>query len=331
MTVPSRAHALERMAASEQESLDGSNEGSAAASLAALSPSSSAPPGSIARHETPTASSSSTEPPLPAVPDDTESDLAAEAPRRIPRASHRKLKNARAPPKSILKQPAPRPAGFNFRRDWLQPLNSRLAYAAATATSTPSPEALAAAGASASAITPAAGLQNAAAGFWGSALKKLSGVTAAAAGVPPLPPPKRDLAEDAPSGSSSEATAEASEAALASANEKGDVSSGAAPASYEAATHSRSPTLGSATAAAAPHQPPSRGPATASAPAASPYATIKATVAPSALAAPPAPSPLSVGELKRVRFRMATLKVVYPINGPNGPLAPREESLTKKR
>lgn len=46
---------------------------------------------------------------------------------------------------------------------------------------------------------------------------------------------------------------------------------------------------------------------------------------------PATPPLLSVNELKKVRFRMATLQVVYPINGPNGPLAPWEEGKTKKR
>ena len=318
------------MAAAEHEGLESGTIVSSSGDSTVLE--GSVQPNSTARHDSASSTaaggtSSVSEAPLPPPP--IQGDEEPENSLRVPPAPHKKRKHARAPPKSILKQPAPRPVGFNFRRDWLQPLNSRLAYAAATATATPSPEALAAAGAPSPAIAPGAGLQNAAAGFWGNALKKLSGVTAAAAGLPPVPPPKRDLADDAPSSSTS--AAEAPSSSWSSGNEKGDVTSGAAPASYEAAAHAGSPISGSATTpAAAPHQPPPRGPATSSTPATSPYATVKATAAP-ANPKPPAPPPLSVGELKRVRFRMATLKVVYPINGPNGPLAPYEENLTKKR
>lgn len=184
-------------------------------------------------------------------------------------------------------------------------------------------------------------MQNAAAGFWGSALKKLSGVTAAAVGVQPLPA-RRELGGDEPTPTAVGASnAEGAEGSSSSSNEKEGgaavAGSAAALASYEAAAHSRSTVLGSfstsastSTTPAAPHQPPARGSTTSSPPAASPYATIKATVS-STSTAPPAPPPLSVGELKRVRFRMASLKVVYPINGPNGPLAPWEEALTRKR
>lgn len=258
---------------------------------------------------------------------DNSADEAARPPPRRLRAPHHRRKNAPLP-KSILKHPAPRPSGFSFRRDWLQPLNSRLAYAAA-ATTAP------AQGEPATATATAAGqaIGNAAAGFWGSALKKLSGVTAVAAGVQ-VPPPRRDLAEDGPGGvtaGSSEGFPVGSGATCTSEKPLHAVADHgvADAASYEAAAHARSPPS-AASSSAAPHQPPARSVTTSSAPSSSPYATIRVS---SSTAAPSSsqPPPLSVTELKRVRFRMATLKVVYPINGPNGPLAPWEEGLTKKR
>ncbi|ORY87461.1 hypothetical protein BCR35DRAFT_317717 [Leucosporidium creatinivorum] len=276
---------------------------------------------------TDSSSSSAPDPePSPSSNGGTLSPLSTDEPPRRLRAPHRR--NNAPPLKSILKHPPPRQSGFSFRRDWI-------AYAAATA-------GVATTTTSSQGGGGAAGLQNAAAGFWGSALKKLSGVTAVAAGVGVQPQPaRRELGGD--EATTTVAGGSSAEGAEGSNSEKeGGASvagSAAALASYEAAAHSRSTALSSSasasttssstTPAAAPHQPPARGSSTSSPPAASPYATIKATVSPST--APPAPPPLSVAELKRVRFRMASLKVVYPINGPNGPLAPWEEAITKKR
>ena len=81
--------------------------------------------------------------------------------------------------------------------------------------------------------------------------------------------------------------------------------------------------------APAPHTP-SRGVAAVGTTVGSPYATVR-SMGQAAVVAPAMVPALSVTELKKVRFRMATLKVVYPINGPNGPLAPWEEGRTKKR
>lgn len=217
------------------------------------------------------------------------------------------------PTKGILKPPTVQTSRFSFRRDILQPFNSRLAYSAYGAPSAPSiaPPIGAAVATAGDAFGTAAAV---AGGFWGSALKRLSVVTNAAAGGPP---PLRDLGEDVEPATTVKSSVSTSPTGMSS------------PTSP---TGSHPPHLHSVLSSGpAPHTP-ARAHSTSSPVSASPYATIKASASPSAItAASPAPPQLSVVELKKVRFRMAALKVVYPINGPNGPLAPWEEGKTKKR
>ena len=251
-------------------------------------------------------------------------------------------------PKGILKPPTVQQARFNFRRDVLNPFNARLSVAAYGAPPGPGPGQASAtqgsteAGSSSGAgTTPAlsvgggaaAGLVQgtaaaaaAAGGFWGSALKKLSGVGVPLPVHPSGPAPQRDLSDDSlgptlPTAAQSPSAAPPSQA----------------PASP---TMDRRHPHPSALAAAsldgpAPHTP-TKSPPSAGSISSSPYATIKATLSPatagpSARADPLAPPPLDVRELRKVRFRVASLKVVYPINGPNGPLAPWQEGETRRR
>lgn len=203
---------------------------------------------------------------------------------------------AKPAPRGILKPSTVAPSRFSFRRDILQPFNTRLAYAGyPLPTGEPASPAPASTGVGPAAAVQAVGSAAAAAGsFWGSALKRLTVVTnAAVAGASGVPL----LVDDA---------VHASPTAIATPAPEHEGESGPP----------------------APHTP-AKGVATALPPAASPYATIRAST--SATPPTPAPPPLSVAELKKVRFRMATLKVIYPINGPNGPLAPWEEGKTKKR
>ncbi|KAL8292378.1 hypothetical protein RQP46_001844 [Phenoliferia psychrophenolica] len=209
-------------------------------------------------------------------------------------------------PRGILKPPTVAPSRFSFRRDILQPFNTRLAYAGGYPATTQSPASassteFAPASSTGGNTTPAAG------GFWGSALKRLTVATNAAVAGVPLP---LALARDAP---------------LDDAHPTAPAVIHTNPTALTAHDHPHSAEPG-----VAPHTP-TKGVATALPATASPYATIRAAAQPPAPAGPPPPPPLSVGELKKVRFRMATLKVIYPINGPNGPLAPWEEGKTKKR
>lgn len=226
-------------------------------------------------------------------------------------------------PKSILKPPTAPQARFSWKRDFLQPVSTRLAYAAANASAAvPSAESQAAAGGglalgpSATGGTGAA-IGSAAAGFWGSALRKLSGVTAAAAGVHPADDGNSTANGSASGGIQQHITSDSDSLSLDGSTTAGAdvVASTARPRSLDGP---------------APHTPAARGTATSSVAASSPYATIKAAVPPSH--SPSAgPPPLSVSELKRVRFRVAAIKVVYPINSPDGSIAPYEEGLTRRR
>lgn len=259
-------------------------------------------------------------------------------------------------PKGILKPPTVTPSRFSFRRDVLNPFNARLAYsvgAAAPTTSAGPPQPGGAPPAPSSpALAPGAGVGGTAAanlvqgtaaaaaaagGFWGSALKKLSGVGV----VAPLPgiAPQRDLADDQDTNHSSSATA---------ANGLASTSSAASPISIptpSSPTTDRRHPLHSASSldGPAPHTPTKSAPSAGSI-SSSPYATIKATLSPAmgsmagasgsnspAVVAERTPPPLSVREMRKVRFRMAALKIVYPINGPNGPLAPWQEGETRRR
>ncbi|KAK4057235.1 hypothetical protein OIO90_001730 [Microbotryomycetes sp. JL221] len=218
------------------------------------------------------------------------------------------------PTKSILKQPTVYQARFNWKRDILQPLNTRLANAAASAansaavthhqdlTSMGLPSGLGAGTGGAG----AAAFGQVAAGFWGNALKKLSGVTAAAAGVS--------------AGQSAQSQHPGQASSMMSSAQTHSHASTTANAEHHTAN-------GSLEHGAAPHTPTARATSTSSTVASSPYATASLPMP----VMPPQPPHLSVNDLKRVRFRMASLKVVYPINGPNGPLAPYEESKTRER
>ncbi|KAK4048240.1 hypothetical protein OIV83_004945 [Microbotryomycetes sp. JL201] len=234
------------------------------------------------------------------------------------------VQRGKRPPKSILKQPTVQPSRFNWKRDILQPLNTRLANAAASASASAAnsaaishhqdlhslPSGLAGTGGAG-----AAALQQVAAGFWGNALKKLSGVTAAAAGV-------ADNTKDQPYAANDVAHDDGN----AFGEQHGTSVNGIEFQQQTNASESQSSAFASAS-TAAPYTPTSRAASTSSTVASSAYATGKVATP----TMPPQAPPLSVQELKRVRFRMASLKIVYPINGPNGPLPPYEERKTKKR
>lgn len=193
--------------------------------------------------------------------------------RRLKPRSHKE------PTRGILKAPSVQASRFNFRRDILQPLNSRISTAYGV------PEGASTDGAAGGAAGPTAA---AVGSLWGKAFQRLSVAAGeAAAGV--------------------------------SARVIADVTGIEKPQPTSPVVISR----------AAPHTP-SRGITTSSVASTSSIATIRSSTSAPIVAAPAAPS-LSVGELKRVRFRMATLKVVYPINGPEGSLAPWQEGRTKRR
>ncbi|KAK4703652.1 protein phosphatase 1 regulatory subunit 37, partial [Phenoliferia sp. Uapishka_3] len=208
-------------------------------------------------------------------------------------------------PRGILKPPTVQPSRFSFRRDILQPFNSRLAYAGYPAQTEPAKPGLAGAIVPPAAVAAVGNASAVVGGFWGSALKRLTVATNAAVAVAGGVPAQRQGSDDA--GGSSSPIILTNELLQSAHHHGGDGS----------------------TSGAAPHTP-SKGAPTALPATASPYATIRASPSTNP-AVPPAPPPLSVTELKKVRFRMATLKVVYPINGPNGPLAPWEEGKTRKR
>ena len=198
------------------------------------------------------------------------------------------------PIKGILKPPTQLSTKFNFRRDILQPLNSRLI---STAYGTTAPEGSSTIASGAAGTVPGSPTGNAAqgGGFWGSAMKRLSVATIAAS--------------DAAAGVSARVIA--------------DVTGLEKPPTPTSA----SPSPITTTTTPAPNTP-SRGLATSSVASTSSIATIRSSassyVPP---VAPPAPPALSVGELKKVSFRMSALRVIYPI----GPTAPWEEGRTKKR
>ena len=91
------------------------------------------------------------------------------------------------------------------------------------------------------------------------------------------------------------------------------------------------------TAAAAPPEDPSASTTVAPPPAVAPAPAPAAPATAPAPAAPPAAAPapqlaLPVADLKRVRFRMASLKLVYPINGGTlDVIAPADEGATRER
>jgi protein phosphatase 1 regulatory subunit 37 len=244
----------------------------------------------------PTTSVEETSPALPSLPDPTSSSLDPTSPPPPPPPSVSfQRRPLRPTPKGILKSPTPAPSRFSFRRDILQPFNTRYG---APGSSTGgivggSVEVLRNVG---SVPGAAAGAAAAVGGFWGSALKKVMVATNAAAGVGSV----RDGEE---------------------LHEGGLERTGSRDGSRE----------GSSSSGPAPYTP-TRGHTTSSLVSNSPYATVRSSASAAVPVVTGVPVPaLSVTDLKKVRFRMATLKVIYPINGPDGPLAPWEEGRTKQR
>lgn len=224
-------------------------------------------------------------------------DTEEEAPR--PRPPRRR----RPPPpkKGILRPPSSSHAAtsrFSFRRDILQPFNS--SYARVTTAVHP-PAAGGNAAEAAAAVGEAVGnAATVAGGFFGNAFKRLSAAaTASAVGAQPgTPASGASLGSQHPGAPAS------------------NVDSGRSPAPG-------SPTVNSSAANTA-------GFSTSKA--ASPtLPQIQTGPAPAPAAAPPS-HPLPVSSLKLVRFRMSSLKVVYPINhGTLDPIAPYEEAETRDR
>ncbi|KAM0745905.1 RNI-like protein [Meredithblackwellia eburnea MCA 4105] len=233
------------------------------------------------------------------------------------------------PAKGILKPPSVQQARFNFRRDILNPFNTRLGYAvegvvagSGVAAGVPGPG-----GAVAASV---GGVAAAAGGFWGSALKRLGNVTGAnVVGV-------RDLSEDTVTTTNNTLSGTADHTQPTTTSTSNTAGSGGAfdghPHPHPSHAHPHHPHQASdpLVSGPAPHTPskglPSSSPATST-----PYVTATLRPTPSTTI-PPAAPPLSVTELKKVRFRMASLKVVYPINnGLLGAIAPWEEGRTRKR
>ncbi|GAA5878993.1 hypothetical protein JCM3774_004461, partial [Rhodotorula dairenensis] len=239
--------------------------------------------------------------------------------RRRPPVSHRPV-----PPKGILRPPSSSHAAtarFSFRRDILQPFNSSYYSRAGFLAADPAATAAVASppgggGAGATAVPPSTAssplvsdrgaaaaaavgeaVGNAAAtagGFFGNALKRL-GAAAIVAHAPASPqPPPPALNAPAPG------------AVTLPSVPSTQVNGPATPAASAASTSSSSTLVPPPSAHAAP---------------------------PAAPTAPPAPThPLPVSSLKLVRFRMSSLKVVYPINnGALEPIAPADEAATRDR
>ena len=204
----------------------------------------------------------------------------------------------KVPTKGILKPPTQASTKFNWRRDILQPFNSRLISTAYGSMATEGVSNTTAGVTGGATTSSAAGATQGGggAGFWGNAMKRLSVATIAASDV----------------------------AAGVSARVIADVAGLEKPPTP---TSLSPPSMSTA----APNTP-SRGIATSSVASTSSIATIRSTASSYVPPASPAPPTLSVGELKKVSFRMSSLRVIYPINGgPDGPTAPWEEGKTKKR
>lgn len=204
------------------------------------------------------------------------------------------------PAKGILRPPQSSHTAssrFSFRRDILQPFNSSYVRAAGVVEGQAP-----AVGANPPAGTTGVGeaVGNAAAtagGFFGNALKKLSAAAAAA-------------------GATTVAAAGPQQAEQGKAQTDGVRTDATAPSQAKPPppTHTNASTSSVAISS------------TAVSPAAAPSP-------PSQQPAPPQPShPLPVSSLKLVRFRMSSLKVVYPINrGTLDAIAPEEEGATRDR
>lgn len=241
-------------------------------------------------------------------------------------------------PKSILKKSTVAPPRFNFRRDILQPFafNSRLLGPGVGGTpggggggGVEGLRNLATMGVPSNATAVMGNAAAVAGTFWGSAMKKLSGAghytlsderEDGGGQLPPLPPTPTP-------------TTTADKSTIASAEEVSSLSTAVTPAELSSAP-------------AAPNTLSSPRRATSSLPSSQPYALalpptpssslVTSTTSPQAAPPsnppiPPSTNVLSIHELKKVRFRMSSLKVVYPIRGGTTGVAPWDEGATRIR
>ncbi|GAA6008783.1 hypothetical protein JCM10207_001723 [Rhodosporidiobolus poonsookiae] len=249
----------------------------------------------------PVAASSTASDALPAPADDasapaeTPSAPAADLP-SLPLPPPKRRPHPPPPKKGILRPPSSSHAGpsprFSFRRDVLQSLTAG-----------------APAGAVAGGVQEAVGsAASAAGGFLGSAFKRLSQAAVGAA------------QEAQQSGAGAGVRALLPQAAQGQALLPGQAQNGA-PLPAIAPT---APSAASATAAGAAADP-------------SPSSASSTLVPPSSSSTPPPPPskpplPLPISDLKRVRFRVAAMRITYPINrGTLEAIAPAEEALTRER
>ncbi|GJN91076.1 hypothetical protein Rhopal_004091-T1 [Rhodotorula paludigena] len=257
---------------------------------------------------TSTPSSSSAPPPASA---EGPTAQPAEAPSPSPPPPPPRRRHPPAPKKGILRPPQSSHTAssrFSFRRDILQPFNSSYSRAATDAgTTLPSLGASSASASGASAAVAGASsvgeaVGNAAAtagGFFGSALKRLSAAAAGATAVAAESP----APAAAGGGTAGPAAVQAGGVAPSSTS-----TPATAPFSASAGALSSSTTTLASTASSSPSSAAAAGDASTARPA------------------------LPVSSLKRVRFRVAALKVVYPINnGTLEPIAPLDEGRTRAR
>lgn len=258
-----------------------------------------APPASEAGASSPTEKDSA---PVPTAGDEAQSP---------PPPPRRRRPLPPPPRKGILRPPSSSHAAttrFSFRRDILQPFNSSYSRAGVVADHHPgsglglaAPPLVSERGAAAAAAVGEA-VGNAAAtagGFFGNALKRLSAATAVAAGP---------VAHAAP---------DSGEAAFR-AGPSAETATPSAPASVPTAASTSTTSVASTSSSSSTLVPPSPVPASPQPPPPPP---------------PTAPThPLPISSLKQVRFRMSSLKVVYPINnGTLDPIAPADEAQTRDR
>lgn len=209
-----------------------------------------------------------------------------------------KVKKTRTPSrpiKSILKPPVVTNQRFSFKRDILQPF--KYASSSATSSSMSGQDSMSSASSLAVIANVGSNAASMAGGFFSSQFRKLNTTTT--------------------TGGAGQGKPDARMSRLGSNDGKSEWRNGGVGSNVHAAPNT-----------------PSRGIATSSVASTSSVATIRS---PSTSSSRPTsvvvvPQQLSVGELKKVSFRMANLKVVYPINnGPNGPITPSQERLTKRR
>ncbi|GAA5987902.1 hypothetical protein JCM10908_007265 [Rhodotorula pacifica] len=259
------------------------------------------------------------------------------SPATAPPPPRRRRRLPPPPPKGILRPPSSSHAAtsrFSFRRDILQPFNSSYSRAgAATApgldTTATTPLVSERGAAAAAAVGEAVG--NAAAtagGFFGNALKRLSAAAVVAtAGAPATTTGAIPAAQGGVANASGTAQADARNPTAPLLN-----TLHAQPAAASASTTSlaSTTTASSSSSSSSTLVPPASSSSASSVP---PHPNPSSAAAPPAAPAPaPAQHPLPISSLKLVRFRMSSLKVVYPINnGTLEPIAPSEEGLTRER